>query len=132
MARERIVTTRRTALRSPTDQRACQCTDQRAEATLMKSADQMTDFQMGVAAYYKPGLVMRALRATLGDETFDRAMRTYSNEWQLTPRMAERRFGRVVMVVSDTFFDPPPVSGYSNPPRTANWLAGISGIAVRA
>jgi hypothetical protein len=60
-----------------------QIAGQRAEATLMKSADQMTDFQMGVAAYYKPGLVMRALRATLGDETFDRAMRTYSNEWQL-------------------------------------------------
>ncbi|BCL28611.1 SDR family NAD(P)-dependent oxidoreductase [Streptomyces aurantiacus] len=28
---------------------------------------------------------------------------------ELTPSMAEHHFGRVVMVVSDTFFDPPPV-----------------------
>jgi Peptidase family M1 domain len=55
----------------------------RGEAPLMRHADQMDDLQMGVAAYYKPGTLLRSLRAVLGNEVFDRAMRTYANEWLL-------------------------------------------------
>jgi hypothetical protein len=53
------------------------------EAPLMRSADTYTDLQLGVAGYYKPGILMRGLRAVVGDSVFVRAIRTYSNEWQL-------------------------------------------------
>jgi hypothetical protein len=39
----------------------------RADMPLMTNADQLDNLSLGVAGYYKPGLVMRALRATLGD-----------------------------------------------------------------
>jgi hypothetical protein len=54
---------------------------QRADMPLMTNADQLDNQALGVAGYYKPGLVMRALRATLGDEVFQRGMRTYLQEW---------------------------------------------------
>lgn len=57
-------------------------------------------------------------RATLGDLSASllrkvMAVNVESVLWlaqELTPQMAARGFGRVVMVVSDTFFDPPPVA----------------------
>jgi len=55
----------------------------KGEAPLMRSADLLGDMQLGVAGYYKPSVVMRALESVLGAETFDRALRTYSNEWLL-------------------------------------------------
>jgi hypothetical protein len=55
----------------------------RADMPLMTNADQLDNESLGVAGYYKPGLVMRALRATLGDSVFHAAMRTYQREWQL-------------------------------------------------
>ena len=53
------------------------------ESPLMRSADVMDDPQMGVAAYFKPGTLLHSLRVMLGEEVFDRAMRTYANEWLL-------------------------------------------------
>ena len=55
----------------------------RADMPLMTNADQLDNESLGVAGYYKPGLVMRALRATLGDSVFHAAIRTYQREWQL-------------------------------------------------
>lgn len=39
--------------------------------------------QYGIAAYTKPGTLLRALRRVLGDETFERALRTYARTWLL-------------------------------------------------
>jgi hypothetical protein len=50
---------------------------------LMTHGDQQNAVLYGVTAYYKPGLLMRSLQATLGDDVFFRGMRTYMNEWQL-------------------------------------------------
>lgn len=36
-----------------------------------------------VAAYSKPGVLLRSLREVLGQEVFERAMRTYAQEWLL-------------------------------------------------
>jgi Peptidase family M1 domain len=54
----------------------------RADMPLVTNADQLDQASLGVAAYYKPALVMRALRATLGDSVFHAAIRTYQREWQ--------------------------------------------------
>jgi aminopeptidase N len=53
------------------------------EAPLMRHADQMDDAAMGIAAYYKPGTLLRSLRAVIGEQAFDQAMRTYAREWLL-------------------------------------------------
>jgi hypothetical protein len=53
------------------------------EAPMMNPADNFSDLQLGVAGYFKPGIVLRGLRAVVGDSVFVRAIRTYSNEWQL-------------------------------------------------
>jgi hypothetical protein len=53
----------------------------RADMPLMTNADQLDQASLGITAYYKPGLVMRALRATLGDSVFHAAIRTYQREW---------------------------------------------------
>ena len=55
----------------------------RNESALMRSADDMGDFQMGVAAYYKPGTLLRSLRGVVGDSVFHQAMRVYAREWLL-------------------------------------------------
>ncbi len=55
----------------------------RLEQPLTTHADVATPQLYGVTAYYKPGTLLRSLRATLGDEVFDRGMRTYANEWLL-------------------------------------------------
>jgi aminopeptidase N len=49
----------------------------------MTNAEELNDLTLGVAGYYKPGLVFRALRATLGDSLFHTAMRRYINTWLL-------------------------------------------------
>jgi len=59
-----------------------QAAGRKLEAPLMRHADLLGDMQLGVAAYYKPGILLRSLRATLSDSVFDRAMRTYANDWQ--------------------------------------------------
>jgi hypothetical protein len=53
------------------------------EVPLMRSADQMDDNTMGIAAYYKPGTLLRSLRGVMGDEAFDRGMREYASAWLL-------------------------------------------------
>ncbi|HSU14232.1 M1 family metallopeptidase [Longimicrobium sp.] len=55
----------------------------RGDVPLMRNGESLDNESLGVAGYYKPGLVMRALRATLGDSVFHTAMRTYMNEWML-------------------------------------------------
>ena len=56
-------------------------TSPRAEA-IMTEPDQMTAGNLGVLAYYKPGLGLRVLReSVLGHELFDRAFKEYINRW---------------------------------------------------
>ncbi|HEX6748955.1 MAG TPA: M1 family metallopeptidase [Longimicrobium sp.] len=55
----------------------------RGDAPLMRNGESLDNETLGIAGYYKPGLVMRALRAALGDDVFHRAMRTYMDEWML-------------------------------------------------
>lgn len=81
----------------------------REDAPLMTNAEQLDNESLGVAGYYKPGLVMRALRATLGDSTFHAAMRTYQREWQLKhpyPYDFFETFNRVAGRNLDWFFYP--------------------------
>jgi peptidase M1-like protein len=55
----------------------------RTDVPLMRNGESFDNESLGIAGYYKPGLVMRALRATLGDSVFHAAMRTYIDEWML-------------------------------------------------
>ena len=55
----------------------------KGEAPLSRHADALSDAQLGVAAYYKPGTLLRSLRAVLGDSVFHRGMREYANTWLL-------------------------------------------------
>lgn len=55
----------------------------RNDVPLMRNAEELENITLGVAGYYKPGLVMRALRASLGDSVFHAAMRTYIHDWTL-------------------------------------------------
>ncbi|MDT8341476.1 MAG: M1 family metallopeptidase [Longimicrobiales bacterium] len=53
-----------------------------AETESMRPADLYGPFgNRGLASYGKPATVFRALRAILGEETFDEAMRTYVRRW---------------------------------------------------
>jgi len=53
-----------------------------AEVPLMRHTDLATPYgARTVAAYSKPAAVLVALRAVLGDATFDRAMREYARSW---------------------------------------------------
>ena len=81
----------------------------RADAPLMRSADQYDDQQTGVAGYYKPGTVMRSLRTVLGDSVFHAAMRTYIREWMYKhpyPWDFFNTFERVSGRDLDWFFNP--------------------------
>jgi hypothetical protein len=52
------------------------------ETESMRPADLYGPFgNRGLASYSKPATVFRSLRAVLGEETFDRAMRTYIQRW---------------------------------------------------
>lgn len=53
----------------------------RAEAPMMRHIDLVFGEAFGVSAYSKPGTLMRSLQRVLGDEVFQRAMRTYTSEW---------------------------------------------------
>ncbi|HSU14230.1 M1 family metallopeptidase [Longimicrobium sp.] len=53
-----------------------------AEVPLMRHTDLVTPYgARTVAAYSKPAAVLVALRAVLGDNAFDRAMREYARSW---------------------------------------------------
>jgi hypothetical protein len=82
---------------------------QRAEAPLMQHADLVAPAAFGVAGYYKPALVLRALRRVLGDEVYYRALRTYTTEWTFrkpTPWDFFNTFERVSGRDLDWFFYP--------------------------
>ncbi|MEZ6197222.1 MAG: M1 family metallopeptidase [Planctomycetota bacterium] len=51
------------------------------ERASMGHADHFEGSSFGAASYSKPAAVLHQLRGMLGDETFDRAMRTYAGEW---------------------------------------------------
>ncbi len=53
----------------------------RAEAPMMRHIDLVFGEGFGVSAYFKPGTLMRSLQRVLGDEVFQRGMRTYATEW---------------------------------------------------
>lgn len=53
----------------------------REEAPLMRHIDLVFGEAFGVAAYFKPGVLMRSLERVLGPEVFERAMREYVREW---------------------------------------------------
>ncbi|HYH81592.1 MAG TPA: M1 family aminopeptidase [Longimicrobium sp.] len=81
----------------------------RADAPLMRNADQLDNQQTGIAGYYKPGTVVRSLRAVLGDSVFHAAMRTYIREWTLKrpyPWDFFNTFERVSGRNLDWFFNP--------------------------
>ncbi len=55
-----------------------------AEVPLMRHTDLVSPYgARTVAAYSKPGTLLRSLRAVVGDTVFARAMRTYAREWLL-------------------------------------------------
>ena len=55
-----------------------------AEVPLMRHTDLVSPYgARTVAAYSKPGVLLRSLRALLGEDVFREAMRTYSREWLL-------------------------------------------------
>jgi hypothetical protein len=54
--------------------------DERALSTHM---DQVSGAAWAVTGYHKPAVLMRALRSVVGDETFERTMRTYARDWLL-------------------------------------------------
>lgn len=53
----------------------------RDEAPLTRHIDLVFGQPFAVAAYFKPGTLMRSLHRVMGDEVFREAMRTYTNEW---------------------------------------------------
>jgi len=81
----------------------------RADVPLMRNADQLDDAQTGIAGYFKPGTVLRSLRAALGDSVFHAAMRTYQREWAFKhpyPWDFFNTFERVSRRNLDWFFNP--------------------------
>ncbi|HEU4451590.1 MAG TPA: M1 family metallopeptidase [Longimicrobium sp.] len=80
------------------------------EVPLMRHTDLVSPYgARTVAAYTKPAAMLVALRAVLGDAVFDRAMRTYANEWLLkhpTPWDFFATFERVSGRDLDWFFYP--------------------------
>src|SRR5687768_6294014 len=80
------------------------------EVPLMRHTDLVSPYgARTVAAYSKPAVVLRSLRAVLGAETFDRAMTTYAREWLLkhpTPWDFFNTFERVAGRDLDWFFYP--------------------------
>lgn len=53
------------------------------EVPLMRHTDLVTPYgARTVAAYSKPGVLLRSLRSIVGDTTFIRGMRTYAREWK--------------------------------------------------
>lgn len=55
-----------------------------AEVPLMRHTDLVSPYgARGVAAYTKPGVLLRSLRSVVGDSAFAAAMRTYAREWLL-------------------------------------------------
>src|SRR6185312_9140760 len=80
------------------------------EVPLMRHTDLVSPYgARTVAAYTKPGLVMRALKGVLGEATFDRAMRTYAREWLLKHPAPEDFFHTMERVSGrqlDWFFEP--------------------------
>jgi hypothetical protein len=79
------------------------------DVPLMRNADNLDNQQTGIAGYYKPGTVMRSLRAALGDSVFHAAMRTYIREWTLKhpyPWDFFNTFERVSGRNLDWFFNP--------------------------
>ena len=55
----------------------------RTESPLSTHIDRVESEAWGVAGYSKPALLTRALRSIVGDETFERTMRTYTRDWLL-------------------------------------------------
>jgi hypothetical protein len=55
----------------------------RAERSLSTHIDEVSGQAWGVAGYSKPAVLLRALRSVVGEETFDRTMRTYARDWLL-------------------------------------------------
>ncbi len=54
-----------------------------SEVPLARHTDLVSPYgARGVAAYTKPGTLLRSLRAVLGDSVFDGAMRTYVHHWK--------------------------------------------------
>ncbi len=81
----------------------------KVEAPMMRHIDQTGEAASGVSAYWKPGAVLRGLRAVLGDSVFHRAMRTYTNEWMLkhpTPWDFFNTFERVAGRDLDWYWNP--------------------------
>jgi hypothetical protein len=55
-----------------------------AEVPMMRHTDLVSPYgARTVAAYRKPGTLLRSLRAILGEDVFQRAMTTYAQEWLL-------------------------------------------------
>jgi hypothetical protein len=81
----------------------------KAEVPLMRHTDESSETAGGIAAYYKPGTLLRSLRAVVGDSVFDRAMTTYAREWTLKhpyPWDFFNTFERVSGRDLDWFFEP--------------------------
>ncbi|HEX8362372.1 MAG TPA: M1 family metallopeptidase [Longimicrobium sp.] len=80
------------------------------EVPLMRHTDLVSPYgARTVAAYSKPGTLMVTLRDVLGAETFDRAMRTYAQEWMFKhpyPWDFFNTFERVAGRDLDWFFYP--------------------------
>lgn len=80
------------------------------EVPLMRHTDLVSPYgARTVAAYSKPGTMLVALRGIVGAETFDRAMRTYANEWMFRhpyPWDFFNTFERVAGRDLDWFFYP--------------------------
>ncbi len=81
-----------------------------AEVPLMRHTDLVSPYGARyVAAYSKPALLLRSLRAVVGEETFRRAMDTYLAEWRFrhpTPWDFFNTFERVAGRDLDWFFYP--------------------------
>ena len=80
------------------------------EVPLSRHTDLVTPYgARTVAAYSKPGILMRSLRSVVGEETFDRAMRVYVAEWMRrhpTPWDFYATFEREAGRDLDWFFTP--------------------------
>jgi hypothetical protein len=55
----------------------------KAEVPMMHPIDDVKEPASGIAAYFKPGTVLRSLNAVVGDSVYRLAMRTYSRDWLL-------------------------------------------------
>lgn len=81
-----------------------------AEVPLMRHTDLVTPYgARGVAAYTKPGVLLRSLRAVVGDSVFGESLRTYAREWLLKHPYPWDFFNTVERVAGrelDWFFQP--------------------------